>query len=251
MQSVTGMFRSLAEMTVDTLHIQNSDKVLDVACGTGIIGRVLGEKYPNIDCIVGTDLNDGMLDVARKLTAEHSEAYEWQQADVCDMPFESNYFSLICCQQGLQFFPDKNRALHEIKRVMKSGGILVLSVWSEISPLFQILAETLTLNNRNEWVDETLAPFGFRDQKVITVLIENAGFAHIEVQTFSVNRIIDANSESVMSSLGANPVGSKIDDLVSEVKTRILDDVEQSLEKYRKKTVYSVPQETYLITATA
>ena len=76
-QKVPAMFRPLAELTVSEVEVRNDDKVLDVACGTGIVARVVGEKMPKIERLVGSDLNEGMLKVARKLTEGATYRSEW------------------------------------------------------------------------------------------------------------------------------------------------------------------------------
>jgi ubiquinone/menaquinone biosynthesis C-methylase UbiE len=106
-----------------------------------------------------------MLDVARSLTAAEPYKNEWYAADVGSIPFDSQSFTICFCQQGLQFFPNKEKALSEIHRVIKPGGRLVLSVWSEVSPLFAILAEALEQHISIALAKRSLAPFTFRNQE--------------------------------------------------------------------------------------
>ncbi len=101
-QKVPAIFRPLAEATVSEIELNENDKVLDVACGTGIVVRVIGERLPNIARLVGSDLNEGMLEVARKLTDGASHHPEWRQSEVSHLPFETDSFSKCFCQQGLQ-----------------------------------------------------------------------------------------------------------------------------------------------------
>ena len=65
-QKVLAIFRPIAEATVNEIELTDSDKILDVACGTGIIMRVIGERSPNITRLAGVDINESMLEVARK-----------------------------------------------------------------------------------------------------------------------------------------------------------------------------------------
>ena len=94
-------------------------RVLDVACGTGIVARKAAGLVGPGGRIAGLDLNEGMLRVARECAGrEGATAIEWYHGDVSRMPFSSGEFDTVLCQQGLQFFPDKAAALREMNRVL-------------------------------------------------------------------------------------------------------------------------------------
>lgn len=112
-QKVKAIFRPMAEATVEKMELTENDKILDVACGTGIIARVIGERIPSVSRLVGSDLNESMLEVAKDLTERTSYLPEWHQGEVSNLPFESNSFSKCFCQQGLQYFPEKVAALRD------------------------------------------------------------------------------------------------------------------------------------------
>ena len=120
--------RPLAEMMFEHVSLQDGDRVLDVACGTGIVTRVITEQFENVGSIVGVDLNPNMLEVARENTSTTDIAIEWQQGDACELPFPDGSFDVVLCQQGLQFIPDKLAALHEMRRVLAPGGRLAFTV---------------------------------------------------------------------------------------------------------------------------
>ena len=84
-----------------TLHI--GDRVLDAACGTGIVTCVAAQRFSNLAHIIGVDLNPGMLDVARANTPTTGIPVEWRQGDVGSLPFSDGRFEVVLCQQGLQF----------------------------------------------------------------------------------------------------------------------------------------------------
>ncbi len=69
-QKVIAIFRPLALATIDALDIDASDRIIDVACGTGIVSRVLAENYPDLSRIVGIDLNQSMIDKCQSLTRD-------------------------------------------------------------------------------------------------------------------------------------------------------------------------------------
>jgi len=110
---------------------QAGDRVLDVACGTGIVARLAAERMGS-GHVVGLDINPGMLAVARSLPHSSKPTIEWHEGSVLAMPFPDGLFDLCLCQLGLQFFPDQVAALREMHRVLRAGGRLALSAFSAI-----------------------------------------------------------------------------------------------------------------------
>ncbi len=121
------------------------DRVLDVACGTGIATRLAAARVGASGRVVGSDLNEGMLEYAEIASAEDSPHIEWGLASALDLPYESGSFDRVICQQGVQFFPDPAAGLAEMGRVAAVGGTVAATVWSELetTPYFQALAEVL------------------------------------------------------------------------------------------------------------
>jgi ubiquinone/menaquinone biosynthesis C-methylase UbiE len=110
---------------------KSGERVLDVACGTGIVAR-LAAAAMGTGHVVGLDINRGMLAFARSQSAGPRLQIEWHEASALDLPFPDTSFDLILCQLGLQFFPDQPRALREMIRVLVPNGRLALSVFTAI-----------------------------------------------------------------------------------------------------------------------
>ena len=91
------------------------------------------------------DVNEIALEKAREICAQNATSIEWKQADAIALPFSNEKFDVLLCQQGLQYFPDRSRALNEINRVLVNNGRAVFSVWRsiEFSPFYFTLHEAL------------------------------------------------------------------------------------------------------------
>ena len=151
---VPAMFEPFARDLIRLCNIRRSDRILDVACGTGIVSR-LAIDYVDVTVgkVVGVDINPVMLNVAHHCSA--GKDIDWKQGSATSLPFPNESFDLVMCQQGLQFFPDRRKALTEMNRVLVRAtsnidkdygyGTLVLSVWTSIkdSPGFSILERLL------------------------------------------------------------------------------------------------------------
>jgi ubiquinone/menaquinone biosynthesis C-methylase UbiE len=138
---VPAIFGPWAEDLITLATPKPGERVLDVACGTGVIARLAAQNVGPKGPVVGLDLNPGMLAVARTVPPPVAAHIEWREGNVGAMPFPDATFDLALCQQGLQFFPDRLAALREIRRTLVPGGRLAFSVWRPIqhSPGFAAL----------------------------------------------------------------------------------------------------------------
>lgn len=116
-----------AGRVADAARVQPGQRVLDVACGTGVLARAVAERVGPQGAVVGLDLNEGMLAVAGR-KAPH---VEWRQGRAEDLPFESQSFDRVVSQFGLMFFADR-RAVQEMVRVLRPGGHLAVAVWGRL-----------------------------------------------------------------------------------------------------------------------
>src|SRR5437870_8968818 len=117
------LFEPYANDLVARLDVGDDQRVLELACGTGIVTRRLREALPESATLVATDLFDAMLVHARSVVPD--AGIEWQQADAQDLPFADGSFDTVVCQFGLMFLPDKVRGFREARRVLRDGGSLI------------------------------------------------------------------------------------------------------------------------------
>ena len=127
---VPAITRIWASDLIDRVGPKPGQSLLDVACGTGVVARLAAERMRN-GRVVGLDLNEGMLAVARSVPVAGAPI-EWREGSALSLPFEDRSFDLVLCQLGVQFFPDRSLALREMKRVLVASGLVALSVYSDI-----------------------------------------------------------------------------------------------------------------------
>jgi SAM-dependent methyltransferase len=101
-------------------------RVLELACGTGRVTRHLVAR--GLD-VLATDLHEPMLAIAR----ERAPSASFQIADITSLPFPNFAFDAVVCQFGLMFVPDKALAIREMRRVLKPGGVALVSVWDRLA----------------------------------------------------------------------------------------------------------------------
>ena len=124
---VPTLFTPWAHDLIARAALRPGERVLDVACGTGIVARLAAAHVGIAGHVIGVDLNPGMLAVARAQTLTTASArVEWRAGDANALPCDNATFDVVFCQQGLQFFPDKDRTLREMYRVLAPEGRLAL-----------------------------------------------------------------------------------------------------------------------------
>ena len=138
------LFEPFADDLVRRLSVHDDMRILEVACGTGIVTRRLVEKLAGRGSIVATDLNEAMYAHARTRLPRRGDA-TWRHADGTSLPFETKSFDVVICQFGLMFFSDKAAGAREAFRVLKPGGLYLFNVWDtlEQNPVPRLTHETV------------------------------------------------------------------------------------------------------------
>jgi SAM-dependent methyltransferase len=126
---VPSVFAGWAQALVDAAHIGPGNTVLDVGCGTGIVARTVADSIAGHGRIVGVDINEGMLSVARRLRPD----VEWQQGDATGLVYSDGSFDAVLSQAMLMFVPAPAEAVHEMARVAREGGTVAVHVWASLS----------------------------------------------------------------------------------------------------------------------
>lgn len=177
------LFEPYARSTAERVKALLPGRVLETACGTGIVTRRLREVLPDDALLVASDLNPPMLAMARKIVGSGARV-EWTQADMCRLHFADGAFDAVICQFGLMFARDKLAAVREARRVLRPGGSFLLTTWAplERNPIVAVAHHALTLllaEDPPQHLRRT--PFGFGDPDVLTDLLHEGGFRDVVV----------------------------------------------------------------------
>lgn len=174
------LFQQWASRVAEAADIQANDRVLDVACGTGVLARTVAERI-GPQGVVGLDLNEGMLEVAKRQAPEIS----WQQGRAEALPFDNGSFDKVVSQFGLMFFHDRVAALCEMQRVLKPGGQMTIAVWDglEDTPGYAAMTELLQHLFGDDVADALRAPFVLGDRQMLHALFAEAGITDIHIVT--------------------------------------------------------------------
>jgi len=238
-----------APLLVEVANVAPGERVLDVACGTGVVARAAAERVGRTGRVVGVDLNPGMIRVARMLTAPDGVQMEWFERSALDLKLEDASFDVVLCQQGLQFFPDKAAALKEMRRVLARGGRLTLSVWNNLGLYNSAVGEALGRFISNDVADRFNASRKTPDAKELVRLTAEAGFSAVEVNVSRIDVHLPRLDQFVLDHLAATPVAPALAAASAEMRKNIGESAMAQLARYADSDGITYPEETYVVTA--
>lgn len=248
---VPPIFVPWAERLIDRSNIQEGNRVLDVACGTGVVARHANPRVGDTGSVVGLDINEGMLAVAEKTAAEVQPAIEWRQGDVTDLPFSDKCFDVVCCQQALQFFDDPTTALAEMHRVLVPDGRVLLSVWRslEYQPAYIVLAEALERHISEEAGSMMRSPFPAWDEDYLRTIARDAGFGDVSITIEVDSGRYPSVEEFVRREAASSPLAEPISAVEQEIRDELIHEVGDALGDYTDNDGVVFPMESYVLTA--
>ena len=247
--AVARLFRQLAERLLLDVPLRPGHRVLDVACGTGIVARLAALRVAPSGCVVGIDLNEAMLAVARSRSAEEGASIVWKQADAVALPFADAEFDVVLCQQGLQFMPDKARALSEMRRVAVQGGVVALDVFGEADRFNVALADALGRYVGEVTAKVSLTRFTLGDATVLRSLLEQAGFVSIDLRTIVLTRRVEPTQEWLLEATAGVPFGAEIAAMDPTARAAMIREIAAQLKDLWSGDCFAVPSSVHLVYA--
>jgi SAM-dependent methyltransferase len=225
---VPALFGQWASRVVDAANLVAGQSVLDVACGTGVLAREACLRTGPAGYVAGLDPSVGMLAVAKEL----SPSVDWRQGTAESMPFSDATFDAVVSQFGLMFM-DRGRAIHEMLRVLKPNGHLVVAVWDTVQNIPAYAAEIALLERLagTHAADALRAPFVLGNRELLAEVFTNAGASLITISTPkgvarfpSIRVMVEADLRGWLPVMGVN--------LTEEEIGRILTEAEHVLDSY-------------------
>ena len=226
---VPALFNQWAPKVAEAAHIQPGQRVIDVACGTGILTREVALRTGSTGAVIGIDPNPGMVAVAKQL----APAIEWREGVAESLPFPDQSFDAVVSQFGLMFFTDQRQALREMLRVLAPGGRLAVAVWDSLDSMPAYASEVVLLEHTagRQAADALRAPFVLGNRKHLAELFSEVGAASAEITTHhgtaqfpSVRTMVEADLRGWLPVVGVN--------LTEDQIRRILEEAEQALSPY-------------------
>jgi ubiquinone/menaquinone biosynthesis C-methylase UbiE len=244
-QFVPALFAEWAPRLIDLAGVGPGQAVLDVACGTGIVARTVADRRGGRGRVVGLDLNEAMLAVARRVRPE----IEWRQGDAARLPFPDATFDVALCQMAFMFFPDRLQVLREMARVVTAGATVAFAVLSRLSsqPAYAPFVELAARHAGAEATGLLGTYFSSGDLDELQQLLAAAGL-HITATRTSMGTVKCPSIDAfVATEVESTPLRERISD---EVYARIREEARELLRPFTKPDgAAAIPLEGHVIAA--
>ena len=217
---VPSIFAEWAPHILEAAGVSPGDDVLDVACGTGIVARTAAGIIGSEGSVIGVDLNDAMLAVARRLRPDMN----WRQGTVDDLPFPDDAFDAAVCQMALMFFADRRRALREMTRVTRSSGRIAVVVPAALDqqPAYRVFVD-IAARHAGEDARALLSTYwncGHLDELVGTM--EQTGLTVVDRRSRTGTARFDSAEDFVATEVEGSPLAERIDEATySEIRREV------------------------------
>ncbi|HSB02741.1 MAG TPA: class I SAM-dependent methyltransferase [Anaerolineales bacterium] len=224
---IPALFREWPARIINAAKIRAGQRVLDVACGTGVLARALAERVGPTGSVTGLDINEGMLAVAKRKAPK----IEWRHGRAESLPFDNSTFDAVVSQFGLMFFEDRLAAVREMSRVLRPGGQLAVAVWSTLdsTPGYTAMAALLERLFGPGTAEALHAPYSLGDLHVLLPLFDDSGLETIQVTTIDGT----ARFPSIHSWVFTEIKGWTLSDNIDEMQYQhLLNEAEKELQLF-------------------
>ncbi len=220
---VASLFEEWAEPVLDAALVVSGQRVLDVACGTGVLARTASQRVGPEGAVTGLDPSPGMLAVAEQINT----AVEWKQGTAESLPFADASLDAVVSQFGLMFFADRTQAIREMIRVLVPGGRLAVAVWDSLdnTPSYSLEVGLLQRVAGQQAADALRAPFVLGDRGELAALFERSGAASVEIATHmgtgrfpSIRTMVEADLRGWLPVMGVELTEDTIELVLAEAE---------------------------------
>lgn len=239
--------KPVANDLINAANIKEGEKVIDIACGTGVATFLAKEKTGKDGEVTGVDINKGMLDVARSITTDNN-SIDWYESSADDLPINDNVFDVAICNLSLQLFPDKPAALKEIHRVLAPGGRLACIVPGP-TPIFEKADSTFAHYLGEVAAGFIRAVFSLSDHNEIKKMIKNAGFKDVNVKSEKKYLQLPPPTDFLWQYMASTPLSSLIEKIDNESYESMENEILEKWQPFVKGNNLILKHDTIIATA--
>lgn len=244
----SGQFMSpSARLLADAASLSHGDRVLDLACGTGLVARFASEAVGSDGAVIGVDVNPGMLAAA---DAGGPDGIEWIESPAESLPFADADFERVLCQQGVQFFADAAAAFVQVRRVLRPAGEFLATVWAapNRNPYIDTQLELLTRVAPGSATTAAAAVPDHADD-LLADLAKAAGFSEISIVLLEHTVEVADLGEFFLKQTGTTPWAGALAGMSDEGRRRLAEELVERLGGFAVGDIHNLPFASHLLRA--
>ena len=230
------------ESMLTAARIAPAEKVLDVACGTGLVSFAAASAVGPDGRVLGVDLSGQMIEAARRRASERCVTnVDFQRMDAEELEIADGGFDVALCALGLMYFPDPTRALHELRRALRPGGRMCVAIWGRRShcgwgEVFSIV---------DAEVRSEVCPlfFDLGAEGALVSACEAAGFRDIDERRIASTLVYADEEDACNAAFIGGPAALAWSRFDEPTRKRVYARYIQSIARWRYGTGFGVPGE--------
>jgi SAM-dependent methyltransferase len=236
------------ECLLSLADLKRGERVLDVACGTGLVTFPAAQAVGTQGEVVGIDISGSMVERVANLAASRDFSQcRFERMGGESLQFEDRSFDVVLCGLGLMYFPDPLASLRDMARVTRAGGRLSVAVWGA--------------RNRCGWasifpivdarVESDVCPLFFRLGRADNLCrtAEEAGWTDIRVERLSVSLPYDSDEDAIAGAFAGGPVALAYSRFDERTREKAHGEYLQSISHFRNGNGYEIPGEFVVLAA--
>lgn len=231
---------------LDMAALARGERVLDVACGTGLVTLKAAREVGPGGHVLGTDISEEMISAAGILASTNGiEHVDFARMDAEVLDLEDASFDVALCALGLMYAPDPERAVAEMFRVARPGGRAVCAVWGERrlcgwASIFPIV---------DARVQSEVCPMFFRigTGDALREAFSSAGFKDIALRRLQSAILYATADEACAAAFLGGPVALAYSRFPQSVRAETHEEYLDSIEPYRAGQGYAIPGEFVIV----
>jgi SAM-dependent methyltransferase len=234
----TLFWKELTDAMIEIAKLEPSDRVLDLASGTGDPALTVAGRVAKGGHIVLTDLAPKMIEIARANAARAGiQNVSFDTVDAHALPFGDASFDRVTCRLGVMFFWDCPTALREVRRVLKPGGRAAFVAWGPRSGNEYMRAALAPFKARRPIADpppDAPQPYRFGEPGSLSSQLRSAGFSEVQEETRTLRLAWPGPAEELWRRLYdvSAPMRPYFDSFSEEVRAEAVKEVIVNLSKY-------------------
>lgn len=227
---------------LDMAGLQPGERVVDVACGTGLVTFPAADRVGNAGFVLGTDISEGMVKLGVEAAKEKNYGHvQFQRMDAEELQLAEEEFDVALCALGLMYVPDPVKALKEMRRIIKTGGRAVAAVWGQRdhcgwAEIFEIV---------DKRVASEVCPmfFNLGNRDVLKISFEAAGFSEVRFEKLNTELLYTSDEQACGAAFAGGPVALAYHKFSEQVKNEACIEYLDSIKSFKHGSGYSVPGE--------
>jgi ubiquinone/menaquinone biosynthesis C-methylase UbiE len=227
-------------------NIKRGDKIIDIACGTGLVSFPAAEQAGEKGFVMATDISDKMVETGTTIAKEKNiSTIRFQRMDAEELAVEDNSYDIALCALGLMYFPDPLKAIKEMYRLLKPGGHAVAAVWGQRKNCGW--ADVFEIVDRRVASEVCPMFFNLGNEGTLQQYMSAGGFNNISIERINTVLNYSSGEEACGAAFLGGPVALAYNKFSDEVKKEVYKEYIESIEPFKHMDSYHIPGEFVVV----